>query len=98
MKRCRQAHPLAATIAMRSMVDFTLSNARSSRYGHAADHLQSYERLRHRRASRRECPAWKRLSNSELFLKLHLLSISADQAGSLRQAATTAEPWVQVLR
>jgi hypothetical protein len=31
-----QAHPLAATIALRSMVDFTLANARSSRYGHAA--------------------------------------------------------------
>ena len=31
-----QAHPLAATIALRSMVDFTLASARSSRYGHAA--------------------------------------------------------------
>jgi hypothetical protein len=31
-----QAHPLAATIALRSMVDFTLANACSSRYGHDA--------------------------------------------------------------
>lgn len=30
-EKLSQAHPLAATIAMRSMVDFTLSNARSSR-------------------------------------------------------------------
>ena len=36
-----QVDPLAATIALRSMVDFTLANARSSRYGHAAHHLQS---------------------------------------------------------
>ena len=34
-----------ATIALRSMVDFTLRNARSSRYGHAAHPLQSCERL-----------------------------------------------------
>ena len=30
------------------MVDFTLANARSSRYGHAAHHLRSCERLRQR--------------------------------------------------
>jgi hypothetical protein len=47
-EKLSQAHPLAATITMRSMVDFTLSNARSSRYGHAARHLQSCERLSHR--------------------------------------------------
>lgn len=38
-----QVHPLAATIATRSMVAFTLNNAGSSRYGHAAGHLQRDE-------------------------------------------------------
>jgi hypothetical protein len=46
-EKLSQAHPLAATIALRSMVDFTLCKARSSRYGHAARHLQSCERLSH---------------------------------------------------
>ncbi len=32
-------HPLAATLALRAMIDFTLNKARSSRYGHAARHL-----------------------------------------------------------
>jgi hypothetical protein len=32
-------YPLAATIALRSMVDFTLKSGRSSRYKHAARHL-----------------------------------------------------------
>jgi len=32
-------HPLAATQVLRAMVDFTLSNGRSSRYRHAARHL-----------------------------------------------------------
>ncbi len=31
--------PLAATLLLRAMIDFTLSNARSSRYRHAARHL-----------------------------------------------------------
>ncbi|AXA40492.1 DUF6880 family protein [Rhizobium leguminosarum] len=34
-----EKHPLAATIALRSMIDFTLDNGRSSRYKHAARHL-----------------------------------------------------------
>lgn len=34
-------HPLAATILLRAMIDFTLSHARSSRYRHAARHLQA---------------------------------------------------------
>lgn len=33
-------HPLAATLALRAMIDFTLSRARASRYGHAARHLR----------------------------------------------------------
>ncbi len=33
------AHPLAATLALRSMIDFALTRARSSRYKHAARHL-----------------------------------------------------------
>lgn len=32
-------HPLAATLALRAMIDFTLSKARSKRYGYAAQHL-----------------------------------------------------------
>ncbi len=32
-------HPLAATILLRAMIDFTLQNARSTRYKHAARHL-----------------------------------------------------------
>jgi hypothetical protein len=31
--------PLAATLALRAMIDFTLSKARSKRYGYAAQHL-----------------------------------------------------------
>ena len=37
--------PLAATIALRSMIDFALINARHSRYGHAARHLNDCEEL-----------------------------------------------------
>ena len=32
-------HPLAATLVLRAMIDFTLAKARSSRYRHAARHL-----------------------------------------------------------
>jgi hypothetical protein len=32
-------HPLAATLALRAMIDFTLAKARSSRYRHAARHF-----------------------------------------------------------
>jgi hypothetical protein len=32
-------HPLAATLVLRTMIDFTLSKARSSRYRHAARHF-----------------------------------------------------------
>ena len=56
-EKLSQAHPLAATIALRSMVDFTLANARSSRYGHAAHHLQSCERLSQRIADWGEIPS-----------------------------------------
>jgi hypothetical protein len=33
-------YPLAATLTLRAMIDFTLKQARSSRYGHAARHLR----------------------------------------------------------
>ena len=56
-EKLSQGYPLAATIALRSMVDFTLANARSSRYGHAAHHLQSCERLSHRIADWHEIPS-----------------------------------------
>jgi hypothetical protein len=32
-------HPLAATLVLRAMIDFSLKNNRSSRYRHAARHL-----------------------------------------------------------
>lgn len=35
----QEKHALAATILLRSMIDFTLNSARSSRYKHAARHL-----------------------------------------------------------
>ncbi len=38
-------HPLAATLLRRAMIDFTLKNARSSRYRHAARHLLECESL-----------------------------------------------------
>jgi hypothetical protein len=34
-----ERHPLAATLALRAMIDFTLMKARSKRYSYAADHL-----------------------------------------------------------
>ena len=37
--------PLAATIVLRSMIDFALINGRHSRYGHAARHLNDCEEL-----------------------------------------------------
>ena len=40
-----QRHPLAATLMLRSMIDFSLIHARSKRYGHAARHLQTCEHL-----------------------------------------------------
>jgi Family of unknown function (DUF6880) len=38
-------HPLAASLIRRSLVTFTLENARSSRYGHAARHIRELEAL-----------------------------------------------------
>jgi hypothetical protein len=34
-----ERHPLAATLALRAMIDFTLTKARSKRYSYAAQHL-----------------------------------------------------------
>ena len=39
------SHPLAATLALRAMIDFTLTRARSSRYRHAVRHLGACARL-----------------------------------------------------
>ena len=33
-------YPLAATLLLRAMIDFSLAHARTSRYGHAARHLR----------------------------------------------------------
>ncbi|MEE4239093.1 MAG: hypothetical protein V2I51_20420 [Anderseniella sp.] len=38
-------YPLAATVCLRAMIDFTLTQARSSRYRHAARHLLECESL-----------------------------------------------------
>ena len=38
-------HPLAATLALRAMIDFALDRARSSRYKHAARHLMTCAKL-----------------------------------------------------
>ena len=35
----REKHPLAAVLLWRSMIDYALTEGRSTRYGHAADHL-----------------------------------------------------------
>jgi len=40
-----ERHPLAATLALRSMIDFALSKARSGRYRYAAKHLDTCARL-----------------------------------------------------
>jgi uncharacterized Zn finger protein len=34
------SYPLAATLMLRAMIDFALTEGRSSRYGHAARHLR----------------------------------------------------------
>ncbi len=36
-----ERHPLAASLCLRAMIDFALSEGRSSRYGHAARHLST---------------------------------------------------------
>ncbi|OYW88959.1 MAG: hypothetical protein B7Z20_01305 [Sphingobium sp. 32-64-5] len=43
-----QNHPLAATLMLRAMIDFSLDRARSTRYRHAARHLQTCEYLARR--------------------------------------------------
>lgn len=40
-----ERQPLAATLALRAMIDFTLNGARSTRYGHAAEHLATCAEL-----------------------------------------------------
>ncbi|TCT27309.1 DUF6880 family protein [Martelella mediterranea] len=41
----KERYPLAATLLLRAMIDFSLQNARSSRYKHAAKHLIACETL-----------------------------------------------------
>jgi hypothetical protein len=61
-ERLSADHPLAATIQLRAMVTFALSAARTSRYRHAAEHLQSCERLA------AEIDDWKGLESHASFL------------------------------
>ena len=44
-ERLSAAHPVAASLLLRSMVVFALSMGRSKRYRHAAEHLRQCERL-----------------------------------------------------
>jgi hypothetical protein len=55
-------HPLAATLALRCMVDFTLTHTRSSRYGHAANHLHTCQLLSHR------ISAWGEITPHEAYM------------------------------
>jgi hypothetical protein len=73
-----QAHPLDATIALRSMVDFTLANARSSRYGHAAHHLQSCELLSRRIAD------WGEIPSHDAYLAAMRQNHAGHRNGSVR--------------
>ncbi|MBL4812758.1 MAG: hypothetical protein JKX69_10495 [Rhodobacteraceae bacterium] len=41
----RKRHPLAAVLLWRSIIDYALGQGRSSRYGHAADHLMDCKTL-----------------------------------------------------
>lgn len=43
-----QRYPLAATLILRSMIDFSLDRAKYKRYGHAARHLQTCDYLARR--------------------------------------------------
>lgn len=38
-------HPLAATLMLRAMIEYSLDNAKSTRYGHAARHMQTCKYL-----------------------------------------------------
>lgn len=40
-----QRHPLAATLMLRAMIDYSLIHTRTKRYGHAARHLQTCQHL-----------------------------------------------------
>ena len=42
-----QRHPLAATVLLRAMIDFALTEGRTSRYGYIANHLRDCEMLSH---------------------------------------------------
>ncbi|MEH6648067.1 DUF6880 family protein [Sulfitobacter sp.] len=44
-ERLEEKHPLAAMLVLRSMIDFTLIEARPKRYGHAARHLKTCDAL-----------------------------------------------------
>lgn len=44
-ERLEERSPLAATLMLRSMIDFSLDRAKYKRYGHAARHLQTCEYL-----------------------------------------------------
>ncbi|MFQ6539438.1 MULTISPECIES: DUF6880 family protein [Aphanothece] len=61
-EKLSQDHPLAATLALRSMVDFTLAETRSSRYGHAARHLQTCALLSQR------IDAWGDIPSHEAYM------------------------------
>jgi len=41
----REKFPLAATVLLRAMIDFSLIHSRAKRYGHAANHLRDCEAM-----------------------------------------------------
>jgi hypothetical protein len=51
-----EGHPLAATLLLRKMIDFTLDKARTTRYRHAARHLSHCAALARRIADWRDVP------------------------------------------
>jgi hypothetical protein len=67
-------HPLAATLALRSMVDFSLAEARSGRYSHAARHLQTCGLLSKR------IDAWGEIPSHQTYL-------AAIRSGHARKSA-----------
>ncbi len=73
-EKLSKVHPLAATLALRCMVDDALAEARSSCYGHAARHLQTCGLLSKR------IDAWGDIPSHEAYM-------AAIRSGHARKSA-----------
>ncbi len=73
-EKLSKEHPMAATLALRSMVDFSLAEARSGRYGHAARHLQTCALLSKR------IDAWGEIPSHQAYM-------AAIRSGHARKSA-----------